>query len=182
MLLVNAHKTCFVVEPAAEQLIYKSMVNFFASAVNSGDLTRFRVEQKENLEKFGLNTELAREYFDAISAVIAALNEGFHSSESVKCDWREIVNRYSNAGLAFIKSQPGLENLPKAENLRRDPRNEEFFQAYDESGAGANYIFLHPAPAITYFNDKTAKAFAHFTKLIAEVSHRGVQAKSFNKR
>lgn len=154
------------------------MANFFANAVIGGDLTRFRFEQMENLKNFGLNTKLAREYFDAISAVIAALNEGSQSSESDKCDWKGIIKRYSNAGLEFIKSQPGLENLPKAENLRCDPRNEEFFKAYDGSEAGTNYIYLHPAPAITYFNDETAKAFAHFTKLIAEVSNRAVEAKT----
>lgn len=153
-------------------------MDFFAAAINGGDLTKYYEIQKQNMDNFSLNTALIDEYFDAITALIAALNEGSFSSESDRQDLKEVVIRYADAGTQFIRSQPGMEDYPDCANLRADPRNDEFFRLADTGAESSRYMYEHSAPAETFFNAQTADYFVRFTALIAEVSARAVQAKT----
>lgn len=126
------------------------------------------------MESIGVNTKLIGSFYDGIKEVIDALQKGSHSSESDKCDLNEIVDRYLAAAEAYVRSQPGLKDVPQAKQLRADPRNAEFFVIYEDIKVYTQLIKKNPTAATKSFNSQTAESYARFTVLMMEVSARAV--------
>jgi hypothetical protein len=173
--VTNARKRCFIDEV---KRLSQSVAGLFDSAIsNNGNLDRLITEHNRYLEAIGLNTEVNRSFYTTIKELAGALNAYSESSESDKCDLNEVLMRFMKIAEDFVKSQPGLEGIPEAVNLRADPRNDEYFTLYDAIKVNTALIGTNPTAASEIFNAQTAEIWSHFAILTVEVSKRAMEAK-----
>ena len=150
--------------------------NLFAVTFSGGHLGKVIEASKNAYTEMGLKTDNMENWGDSFKAFIQALKSCSGSSQSGRKDLKVIVSKSLNNNLKWIRSQPGLSDFPKCSNLRKDPRNDEFFAIYEELKGFTDMMVDDPAWALTTFNDETAAANAHFDKLVADVSKRTVVA------
>jgi hypothetical protein len=112
-----------------------------------------------------LNPVGLQPWFITMKTLIDALEAG-------QTDLTILADNFLEFGFEVVRAQPGWEDYPTSPILRQDSRNNELFTIADGSHNGMAAIAENTGPAVSFFNQFTAKAHARGTILLSEANDR----------
>jgi hypothetical protein len=128
----------------------------------------------EILNSLNQNSSMVLSYFKALTSFLNVLT--LNPNEVQKDKIKQAAMENWLAGLAIVKSQPGLENIDTDTSLLLKPENEELSRAFHGLELLTKAIIANPESGLVYFtNSVTADGLARFTILVSDISKR-VQA------
>jgi hypothetical protein len=164
--------------PGPKEQLRETFLTLFKNIIKGTDLTEVKAEHDKILKDLGLNNEKGEEFYDSLKTLIEAISSGKRNLK--------VVDDFVEMSYNYIRSQPGLEEIPEAKTLRADPKNKNFFMNLDRLTVWTETIKkemktskLEPtALASKLFNFRTAVAYANFTVFLAELVTRLAQENS----